>query len=80
MQGREHEELYQLAEALMEWDELINLWRIRHYKVVARVIGDSVVGTQGTPVEVLGRLVHHVFFPELWRVRNELTALSQSQA
>jgi tryptophan 2,3-dioxygenase len=77
VQGRERELLYQLAEALMEWDERINLWRIRHYKVVARVIGDSVVGTQGTPVEVLGRLVHHVFFPELWRVRNELTALSK---
>ncbi|HUQ23532.1 MAG TPA: tryptophan 2,3-dioxygenase family protein [Gaiellaceae bacterium] len=77
--GREHEELYQLAEALTEWDERINFWRIRHYKVVARVIGDSVVGTQGTPVEVLGRLVHHVFFPELWRVRNELTALSQAE-
>jgi tryptophan 2,3-dioxygenase len=75
--GRDHEELYQLAEALIEWDERINFWRIRHYKVVARVIGDSVVGTQGTPVEVLGRLVHNVFFPELWRVRNELTALSQ---
>jgi hypothetical protein len=27
---------------------------------------------------VLGRLVHHVFFPELWRVRNELTARSQA--
>jgi tryptophan 2,3-dioxygenase len=79
MQGRDHEELYQLAEVIMEWDERINLWRIRHYKVVARVIGDSVVGTQGTPVEVLGRLIHHVFFPELWRVRNELTALSQQQ-
>jgi tryptophan 2,3-dioxygenase len=75
--GRDHEELYQLAEALIEWDERINFWRIRHYKVVARVIGDAVVGTQGTPVEVLGRLVHHVFFPELWRVRNELTALSK---
>ena len=56
VQGREHEELYQLAEALTELDERINFWRIRHYKVVARVIGDSVVGTQGTPVEVLGRL------------------------
>jgi tryptophan 2,3-dioxygenase len=75
--GRDHEELFQLAEALTEWDERINFWRFRHYKVVARVIGDSVVGTQGTPVEVLGRLIHHVFFPELWRVRNELTALSQ---
>jgi tryptophan 2,3-dioxygenase len=79
VQGREHEELYQLAEVITEWDERINLWRIRHYKIVARVIGDSVVGTQGTPVEVLGRLIHHVFFPELWRVRNELTARSQEE-
>jgi len=79
VRGREHEELYQLAEAVIELDERINFWRIRHYKVVARVIGDSVVGTQGTPVEVLGRLIQHVFFPELWRVRNELTALSQEQ-
>src|SRR5687768_17125512 len=79
VRGREHEELYQLAEVVTEVDERINLWRIRHYKVVARVIGDSVVGTQGTPVEVLGRLVHHVFFPELWRVRNELTALSKEE-
>jgi len=79
VKGREHEELFQLAEAVIELDERINFWRIRHYKVVARVIGDSVVGTQGTPVEVLGRLIQHVFFPELWRVRNELTALSQER-
>ena len=46
---------------------------------VARVIGDAVVGTQGTPVEVLGRLIHKVEFPELWQVRNELTALSKQQ-
>ncbi len=79
VQGREHEELYGLAEGLIELDERISMWRMRHYKVVARVIGDSVVGTQGTPVEVLGRLVHHSFFPELWRARNELTALSSEQ-
>ena len=47
--GRDHEELYQLAEALIEWDERINFWRVRHYKVVARVIGDSVVGTRARP-------------------------------
>ncbi len=77
VKGREHELLYQLAEQVIEWDERITMWRVRHYKVVARVIGDSVVGTQGTPVEVLGRLIHHSFYPELWRARNELTALSQ---
>jgi tryptophan 2,3-dioxygenase len=75
--GREHEELYQLAEALVEWDERVTTWRIRHYKVVARIIGDQVVGTQGTPVEVLGRLIHKNFYPELWEVRNKLTALAQ---
>ena len=71
--GREREDLYQLAEALTEWDERITMWRIRHYKVVARIIGDQVVGTQGTPVEVLGKMIHHNFFPALWRARNQLT-------
>jgi len=28
---------------------------------------------------VLGRLVQTVFFPELWDVRNELTARSQAE-
>jgi tryptophan 2,3-dioxygenase len=77
VEGREREELYRLAEALMEVDERIQTWRIRHYRVVARIIGDRVVGTQGTPVEVLGRLIHRVFYPELWEVRNKLTALAK---
>jgi tryptophan 2,3-dioxygenase len=77
VQGRTHEDLYQLSEALVELDEWVQTWRIRHYRVVSRVIGDSVIGTQGTPVEVLGRLIHKVHFPELWQVRNDLTALSK---
>jgi tryptophan 2,3-dioxygenase len=78
VRGREHEHLYQLAEALLELDEQAQLWRMRHYQVVARVIGDQVVGTQGTPVELLGRLITKTSFPELWDVRNELTALSKA--
>jgi tryptophan 2,3-dioxygenase len=80
VQGRDHEHLYQLAEALLELDEQAQLWRLRHFQVVARVIGDKVVGTQGTPVELLGRLVTKTSFPELWEVRNELTALSKEEA
>jgi tryptophan 2,3-dioxygenase len=72
--GREHEDLYQLAEALTELDERLMLWRVRHYKVVARIIGDEVVGTQGTPVELLGGLIKQTFFPELWAIRNRLTS------
>jgi tryptophan 2,3-dioxygenase len=78
VRGREHEELYQLAEAIMELDERAQLWRMRHFQVVARVIGDKVVGTQGTPVELLGRLVSKTSYPELWEVRNQLTALSKA--
>jgi tryptophan 2,3-dioxygenase len=79
-QGRDHEHLYQLAEALLELDEQAQLWRLRHYQVVSRIIGDKVVGTQGTPVELLGKLVSKTAFPELWELRNELTALSKEQA
>jgi tryptophan 2,3-dioxygenase len=77
VRGRELEELYQLAEALTDLDERAQLWRIRHYQVVARIIGDTVVGTQGTPVELLGRLIHKLFYPELREIRNELTALAK---
>jgi tryptophan 2,3-dioxygenase len=77
--GDEFEQLFQLAEALTGWDEQITVWRIRHYKTVARIIGDEVVGTQGTPVEVLGRLIHKNMYPELWSARNRLTALAKEE-
>jgi tryptophan 2,3-dioxygenase len=52
---------------------------VRHYKVVARVIGDEVVGTQGTPVELLGGLIKHKLYPELWQARNELTTAAKEE-
>ena len=79
VRGREHEDLYQLAELLIAWDEHISLWRMRHYLVVSRVIGDEVVGTQGTPVELLGGLIKQRFYPELWSARNRLTALANEE-
>ena len=75
-QGREHEELYALAEQLIELDERVTVWRVRHFKVVQRTIGADVVGTQGTPVEIMGRLIHNSLYPELWDVRNELTQMN----
>jgi tryptophan 2,3-dioxygenase len=75
-QGREHDDLYNLAEQCIELDERVTVWRVRHFKVVQRTIGGDVVGTQGTPVEIMGRLVHHSLFPELWDVRNELTRMN----
>jgi len=67
--------LYRLAEAIIDWDEHISLWRVSHYKMATRIIGHQVLGTKGTPVDVLAKLINHKFFPELWRIRTELTAI-----
>jgi tryptophan 2,3-dioxygenase len=75
----DHDDLYELAETLTELDERAGVWRIRHLRVVERIIGGDVVGTQGTPVELLAGLVHRKFFPELWDVRNELTELAKQE-
>jgi tryptophan 2,3-dioxygenase len=32
-----------------------------------------VVGTKGTQVDTLAKLIAHKFFPELWQARTELT-------
>ena len=75
--GREHEDVYQLAELLTDWDERVGVWRFKHVKMVARIIGEDVVGTQGTPVELLAGLIKQKMYPELWRVRTELTELAK---
>lgn len=67
------EDLFQLAERLIDIDSRIMLWRTLHLRLVERVIGGKVIGTQGTPVEVLGRRLEVRYFPELWEVRNQLT-------
>ena len=73
LNDRLYEDLFQLAEWMLELDEKVSLWRSRHFKVVERSIGSKVSGTQGTPVEVLAKLNSFSFFPDLWEIRNEIT-------
>jgi tryptophan 2,3-dioxygenase len=68
-----HEDAFQAAERLVDWDQRVVLWRALHLKLVERIIGGHVIGTQGTPVEVLGKRIDKRFFPELWQVRDALT-------
>ena len=77
--GREHEDLYQLAELLTEWDERIWVWRFRHYTIVARTLGEDTIGTQGTPVQVLGKLIAQRQIPKLWEVRSRLVELFDAE-
>jgi tryptophan 2,3-dioxygenase len=74
--GEASDDVYQLAEQMISWDERCIVWRFQHLKTVERIIGGNVIGTQGTPVEVLGKRIDVRFFPGLWLVRDEITKRS----
>ncbi len=67
-------ELHEIAEELLDYDEQIQLFRYAHLKLAQRIIGGGVVGTMGTPVEVLKQRMEHPLYRQLWDVRNEITA------
>jgi tryptophan 2,3-dioxygenase len=74
---RRHEELFGLhdvAERMLDFDERVHLFRFHHLKLAQRIIGGGVVGTMGTPVEVLHQRMEHLFYKELWDIRNQITA------
>src|SRR5437016_8375332 len=53
---RRHQEFFdvhEIAEQLLDFDERVQLFRFMHLKLAQRIIGGGVVGTMGTPVEVL---------------------------
>ena len=69
---REHAELFDLAESLLDHDEAFALWRSRHVLMVERQIGGK-TGTGGsTGAEYLRTTLDKRFFPDLWEVRSEL--------
>ena len=74
---RRHQEffgLHDVAERLLDFDERVHLFRFHHLKLAQRIIGGGVIGTMGTPVEVLHQRMEHLFYKELWDVRNRITA------
>jgi tryptophan 2,3-dioxygenase len=74
---RRHDELFGLhdvAERMLDFDERVHLFRFHHLKLAQRIIGGGVIGTMGTPVEVLHQRMEHLFYKDLWDVRNQITA------
>jgi len=66
--------LHDVAERLLDFDERVHLFRFHHLKLAQRIIGGGVIGTMGTPVEVLHQRMEHLFYKDLWDVRNQITA------
>ena len=70
--SREHRDLYLLAEAMIEYDEMFMAWRQRHVAMAERMIGAK-TGTGGSEgVGYLRTTIGRRFFPELWELRSHL--------
>jgi tryptophan 2,3-dioxygenase len=70
----EHAELFNLAEAMLEYDQQLQGWRMRHLLMVYRQIGAGTPSLKGKPSDLLAEGMKHRFFPPLWEVRDELFA------
>jgi len=65
-------DLYELAEELVDLEDLMRQWRFRHVTTVERIIGFR-RGTGGSAgVSYLKGVLEKSFFPELWRLRTKL--------
>jgi len=74
--AEKHYELFLLTESLIEYDEMFAMWRLRHVKMVERMIG-SKTGTGGSEgAAYLKKTVDRKFFPELWELRSYLSKKS----
>jgi tryptophan 2,3-dioxygenase len=67
-------ELFNVAEALIDYDQGLQAWRMRHLLIVYRQIGVGTPSLKGKPSDLLAEGMKHRFFPELWHVRDELFA------
>lgn len=69
---KQHWDLYELAEKLVDMEDYFRQWRFRHMTTVQRVIGFK-RGTGGTAgVGYLKGVLEVRLFPELWDVRTQL--------
>lgn len=69
-----HADLFSLAEALLDFDQNLQIWRQRHLTLVYRQIGAGTPSLKGKASELLAEGLKHRFFPSLWSVRDELFA------
>ena len=80
--GGGHWELALLAEALLDYDEEVRIWRFVHARTAERTIGPDVEGTAHTSgVRYLERMATYraSFFPFLWKARGELWERTEAE-
>jgi len=65
-------DVFMLAEQLLDYDEAWCRWRCEHVLLVQRVLGSKRIGTAGSTISYLQQTLDTRFFPFLWDARNRL--------
>ncbi|HEY1556040.1 MAG TPA: tryptophan 2,3-dioxygenase family protein [Kofleriaceae bacterium] len=68
----DHHQLFQLCEGLVDYDQLLQIWRYRHLVLVYRIIGTGTPSLKGKHSDLLAHGMKQRFFPKLWDVRDEV--------
>jgi len=66
--------VFQLCEGLVDYDQLLQMWRYRHLVLVYRIIGTGTPSLKGKHSDLLAHGMKTRFFPALWDVRDEVFA------
>jgi tryptophan 2,3-dioxygenase len=70
---REHDSLYRLAQALMDYDAAFMKWRYTHLRLALRIIGSRVKSLKNVPVMQLEAGTREPLFPLFWETVSDLT-------
>ncbi len=71
---RQHDDLFRLVQAMLDYDEAFLKWRFTHMRLAFRVIGDMVLSLKGVPAAQLEAGTREPMFPELWAAISALTS------
>jgi tryptophan 2,3-dioxygenase len=68
-----HDDSYAIAEAMLNFDELFQKFRLHHIFLIQRSIGMGAASLKGRSVDLLQAGAKHRFFPALWDIRAAMT-------
>ena len=71
--GYAHDDAYAIAEAMLNFDELFQKFRLHHIFLIQRSIGMGAASLKGRSVDLLQAGAKHRFFPALWDIRAAMT-------
>jgi tryptophan 2,3-dioxygenase len=70
----QHDDVFPLVQAMMDYDEAFLKWRFTHMRLAFRIIGSKVLSLKGVPAQQLELGTREPLFPLLWESISDLTS------